>query len=75
VLFKDKANGQLIQQNGQLIGSRILGQPFTTPEYEEGIDEAEDYRGDTSIRVRRLLATATTPRTRPDLTTHRQIRS
>ena len=33
VLFKDKANGQLIQQNGQLVGSRILGQPFTAPEY------------------------------------------
>jgi K+-transporting ATPase ATPase C chain len=33
VLFKDKANGQLIQQSGQLVGSRILGQPFTAPEY------------------------------------------
>ena len=29
VLFKDKANGQLLQQSGQLIGSRIIGQPFT----------------------------------------------
>lgn len=33
VLFKDKANGQLIHQNGQLIGSRILGQPFSAPGY------------------------------------------
>jgi K+-transporting ATPase ATPase C chain len=33
VLFKDKANGQLIQQNGQLIGSRIIGQPFTAAGY------------------------------------------
>jgi K+-transporting ATPase ATPase C chain len=33
MLFRDKANGQLIQQNGQLIGSRIIGQPFTAAGY------------------------------------------
>jgi K+-transporting ATPase ATPase C chain len=33
VIFKDKANGQLIHQNGQLIGSRIIGQTFTGPTY------------------------------------------
>ena len=33
LLFKDKANGQLIQQNGQLVGSRIIGQPFSAPGY------------------------------------------
>ncbi len=33
VLFKDKANGQLIQQNGQVVGSRIIGQAFTAPGY------------------------------------------
>jgi K+-transporting ATPase ATPase C chain len=33
VLFKDKANGQLLQGNGQLIGSRIIGQPFTAAGY------------------------------------------
>ena len=31
--FKDKANGQLIQQNGHLIGSHIIGQPFSAPGY------------------------------------------
>lgn len=33
VLFKDKANGQLIERNGQVIGSRIIGQPFSSPGY------------------------------------------
>ncbi|SNT38434.1 K+-transporting ATPase ATPase C chain [Granulicella rosea] len=32
-LFHDKANGQLIAQNGQVIGSAIIGQPFTGPGY------------------------------------------
>src|SRR5580692_1158043 len=33
VLFHDKANGQLLYQNGQLVGSRIIGQPFSAPQY------------------------------------------
>ena len=33
VLFKDKANGQLIVRNGQVIGSRILGQTFSGAGY------------------------------------------
>jgi len=31
--FRDKADGQLITQNGEVIGSRIIGQPFTGPGY------------------------------------------
>jgi len=33
VLFPSKANGQLIQRNGKVVGSRIIGQNFTGPGY------------------------------------------
>lgn len=33
VLFKDKANGQILYRNGQAIGSRIIAQPFTSAKY------------------------------------------
>ncbi len=33
VLFPYKANGQLLRRDGQIIGSRIIGQPFSGPGY------------------------------------------
>ena len=33
VLFKDKANGQIRYRNGEAVGSRIIGQAFTSPKY------------------------------------------
>jgi potassium-transporting ATPase KdpC subunit len=33
VLFPDKANGQLIERGGKIIGSRIIGQAFSSPGY------------------------------------------
>jgi K+-transporting ATPase ATPase C chain len=33
LLFHDKANGQLVSRNGQVIGSRIIGQAFVGPGY------------------------------------------
>jgi len=36
VLFRDKANGQLIERDGHVIGSRIIGQAFSSPGYFRG---------------------------------------
>ena len=33
VVFPDKANGQIVEQNGKLVGSRIIGQAFSAPHY------------------------------------------
>jgi K+-transporting ATPase ATPase C chain len=33
VMFPAKANGQLIQRDGKIIGSRMIGQPFSGPGY------------------------------------------
>lgn len=33
VVFRDKANGQIIRRNGEAIGSRIIAQPFSSAKY------------------------------------------
>jgi K+-transporting ATPase ATPase C chain len=33
VLFPHRANGQLLEKNGKIVGSRIIGQTFTEPVY------------------------------------------
>ena len=33
LIFPGRANGQLIERGGKIIGSRIIGQPFSSPRY------------------------------------------
>src|SRR5215813_7981350 len=46
VIFPDQANGQLIKSaDGTLIGSRLLGQPFSSPGYFRGRPSAAGTNG------------------------------
>jgi potassium-transporting ATPase KdpC subunit len=42
----DKANGSLLYVDGQVVGSELIGQSFTSPGYFHGRPAAKDYEGD-----------------------------
>ena len=81
VLFRDKANGQILHRNGDAIGSLVIAQPFTSAKYfhprpsnaGNGYDAANsggtNYASTNQKLIDRVKADATTLH-RPD----RQIR-
>lgn len=36
VIFPSRADGSLVEQDGRVVGSRLIGQPFTNPAYLHG---------------------------------------
>lgn len=48
ILWNKKANGSLITKNKTVIGSKLIGQMFTSPKYFHGRSSSSNYSGDIS---------------------------
>ena len=48
VFWREKANGSLIVKDEKIIGSKLIGQDFTSPEYFHGRPSAVSYKGSIS---------------------------